>query len=507
MESLLIPFFAGAVILSFIKTEKINQIGLLLAYFGLSTAVEAGFDEDPSLPIMRYSLLAIPTLSLFGSWLTTKWAKFLPLIASLLAFIPIGAKATFGEFEIEWTAITALLVVAGAAFPYIATFKERILNKWFGNSNQTLIPAVSLVGLGVLWMFSNFLFSTYGVFLLATGFIASSFSSSENNQRLRNVSWLLLVLIWIQTVPSQTELFDGNWMKGNTVMGMLIGAGATLLIQNWSEGKGKIVAFILALILTLTFIGIGTVNANFGGVHAFFGVLLGTAFTIAFSSHTSTLNKAYLSLFLLIQPHIFAHFTPVKVKKETLVETTTTSEEGVKKDVFDTPAIALTEKEAGNWKIISDNSKLEFELGPKGNRTSGAFNAFKTDATIDKSGNLTALKVSIKANDLTTFDSYRDESVHGESYINVAKFPSISYTSKNITKAGDRYTVDGELNFLGVKKSVTVELQFVSKGEKNGKSYVVFVGKGSVDRTAFGMTPDSKIGNVVDLTFEVALQQ
>jgi polyisoprenoid-binding protein YceI len=56
---------------------------------------------------------------------------------------------------------------------------------------------------------------------------------------------------------------------------------------------------------------------------------------------------------------------------------------------------------------------------------------------------------------------------------------------------------------LGVSKEVKVQLKYVGNNETT--SQPILVGKSSIDRTQFGMKPDSKEGNVVDFEFKIEL--
>jgi polyisoprenoid-binding protein YceI len=192
------------------------------------------------------------------------------------------------------------------------------------------------------------------------------------------------------------------------------------------------------------------------------------------------------------------------LKVETLLDNSE-NQSTAKKDVMDIPAIALSAGDAGAWKSIAANSKLEFEVGPPASRTAGAIKDFSVDIQLDKAGVLNSLDVKMKCNSLTTFNDIRDESVLGDEFIKCEKYPEITYRSREIQKMGEDYKIIGDLEFGGEKAEVVLDLRFVSKVNKDGDEVLVFVGKSMVDRTKHGMTSDSKIGDLVDITFEVAV--
>jgi polyisoprenoid-binding protein YceI len=79
----------------------------------------------------------------------------------------------------------------------------------------------------------------------------------------------------------------------------------------------------------------------------------------------------------------------------------------------------------------------------------------------------------------------------------------MSYSSKKLTKKEGLYELEGSFTMLGVSKPLNIELKYV--GRTGSNQAPVLVGRSSIDRTEFGMKPDSKEGNVVDFEFRVEL--
>mgnify|MGYP002136238933 CR=1 FL=1 len=176
-------------------------------------------------------------------------------------------------------------------------------------------------------------------------------------------------------------------------------------------------------------------------------------------------------------------------------------------DVLAVPAIALDATMSGKWKSASEASKLGFKLGPEGGVTKGGVEDFDVVLKMNAAGEPEQITVVIPTVKVTTFNSMRDESVHGAGYLNAPAFPKMGYTSATIKKEGDKYIVDGDFEMLGKKAPVKLEVKFAAKGADKGKNYLVMVGKSSLDRTKFGMASDSKIGDNVDVTFEVEFRK
>jgi polyisoprenoid-binding protein YceI len=159
----------------------------------------------------------------------------------------------------------------------------------------------------------------------------------------------------------------------------------------------------------------------------------------------------------------------------------------------------------GNYKIEKENIDFTFELGPKGGRTKGKFKALVGDVKVAEQIENSEFDVKLNVLDLTTMNKFRDESLMGAEYFNVAKFPLITFKSKKLVAKNDLYELTGEFTMLGVKKSQIVNVKLVSGTGEGVKP--VLIGKGSIDRTMFGMKPDPKEGNVVDFRFTIQLDK
>ena len=152
-------------------------------------------------------------------------------------------------------------------------------------------------------------------------------------------------------------------------------------------------------------------------------------------------------------------------------------------------------------------SKIFFELGPEGGKTSGEFQVVKGKFNVKEELSQSEIKVIMPVNSITTFNSMRDESLLEEEYLHQEKYPEIIFKANSFTAEGDAYRVDGEFTLLGVTKKLPVTLKLVGIGEKDKNKIMVLLGKSSLNRTDYGMVSSAKIGDVVDFHFEVQLKQ
>jgi polyisoprenoid-binding protein YceI len=493
-----------------IRSAFLFKTSLSIAIICLIVALTNGFEEDPSLDMICFTLIGMVALGYLISLFPEKIRKIAPYFVGLLALVPIGAKANYQGFDVDWTFEVAAFAIIGSLIPLFAKIKDWFAVRWFGADGAEFNTAVSLVFLGIFVFAASFMVSTFGVILLAAGYFSTNLALRSNNGLQLGI--LLFAVAWIFFSLNSLDGISDSLLKGNLWMGILAGLGSLWACKSIKREKLKV---FLSLFLPILIIGIlvsfGLINENFGGMPTYLGAIIGSSLALALIEQPTD-AKPFQGMLL---PLILIGFTnPVdtclqreKLKVKTLLENSdeTSNNAAEKKNVMDIPAIALTDGDAGAWKSVAANSKLEFEVGPEASRTSGAIKDFSVELQLDKAGVLKYVNVDMKSSSLTTFNDIRDESVLGDEFIQSEKYPKITFRSKKIEKIGEDYRIVGDLEFVGMKAETTLNLRFVSKVEKDGSEVLVFVGKTAVDRTKHSMTSDAKIGDQVDVTFEVAV--
>jgi len=122
--------------------------------------------------------------------------------------------------------------------------------------------------------------------------------------------------------------------------------------------------------------------------------------------------------------------------------------------------------------------------------TYGWFRDFSGSLVVDDD-NLAGARVEItaKLDSVDTGDAKRDQHLKSPDFFNVAQFPTMSFKSTSVTKAGaDKYTVQGNLTLHGVTKPLTVTMTKTGEGDDPwGNHRIGFEGQMSFERSDFGM--------------------
>ena len=115
------------------------------------------------------------------------------------------------------------------------------------------------------------------------------------------------------------------------------------------------------------------------------------------------------------------------------------------------------------------------------------------------------VKVTMAADSVDTGFAARDKALQGPMFFNIAQFPTMTFTSTHVTKAGARTAkVEGDLTLLGITRSVVLNTTFnrMAKDTIGTNVYKVgFTATTTIKRSDFGMkTYVPYVGDDVHLT-------
>ena len=174
---------------------------------------------------------------------------------------------------------------------------------------------------------------------------------------------------------------------------------------------------------------------------------------------------------------------------------------------------------AAPWEIDTAHSSAGFSVrhlmvsnvrGDFG-KVTGAVNL--DDKDITKS----TVEATIAVSSINTRDEKRDGHLKSPDFFDVAKFPTITFKSKKVAKAGEgKLKVTGDLTIHGVTKEVVLNVDGPAKEAKdpwgNIKSGAVATTK--INRKDFGLgwnkvleTGGVAVGEEVSITIDIELQQ
>jgi polyisoprenoid-binding protein YceI len=167
------------------------------------------------------------------------------------------------------------------------------------------------------------------------------------------------------------------------------------------------------------------------------------------------------------------------------------------------------------WQIDPDHSSALFTVKHLGvSNVHGTFS--KVTGTVildDKDPTKSSVQASIDTTTVNTDQEQRDKDLKSDHFFDVAKYPTMTFKSKQVTGSGDKWQVLGTLTLHGVSKDVTLDVEGPSKEvTAMGKQRRGFSASTTVNRRDFGLvwggnlpSGDAMIGDTIKITLEIEL--
>jgi len=171
--------------------------------------------------------------------------------------------------------------------------------------------------------------------------------------------------------------------------------------------------------------------------------------------------------------------------------------------------------QATQWKIDPMHSEADFAIKHMSISTvHGTFHGISGTITYDpanvaKSG----VEASIDVTSVDTGVAPRDKHLKSPDFFDADKFPTMTFKSTSVKKAGDHYDVAGDLTLHGVTKPVVLKLEDMGKEQigMDGKSvHRGFTATTTINRNDFGLSwngtlksGDAMLGNDVRIELDI----
>lgn len=496
----------------------LSFFSLLLAC-GATSLISSELKTDPRTGLLQ---IMVFTYLLFNFLLSRvevlrniKFGVYGTALSSLMLFT-IG-KATFSLYEFEFSFFSFgiwILPILGTLIYVGSELLSGMFSQFVGFETRSSFQQLSQVFLVSIVAFLGFFFASYfGLFLIGIGYIASSFYREDHTP---NIGFSLLTLALIPFISTLVGIETIDISLGKNLFGLFAGFSGVWFLFILSQSKLNPIAFsmfgyIVHLVFSVLLLMLGAQKADLGGVEPFLAYLTGTALAFAVYHEFKLTQLVFPSLIC-----IGIYFGPKVNGSSNEAEEITTanaksssktkSSQKSKPDPFIVKGLTIDEL-VGVYEIDNKTSLINFSLGPKGGRTEGEIKNFSGTIKIDEKTGSSSFSVNLPVKNLTTNNDLRDESLMEKAYFNVGKYPKMTFKSKKLTKIDDYYELDGEFTMLGVSKPLKVKVKYTGSIDKEGVQTPVFIGKAAIDRTKFGMSPDSKEGNLVDFDLRIELKK
>lgn len=129
---------------------------------------------------------------------------------------------------------------------------------------------------------------------------------------------------------------------------------------------------------------------------------------------------------------------------------------------------------------------------------------------------LTKFDATIDAASIDTRDEKRDGHLRSADFFDVEKYPTLTFTSKEIKKTDDGFVATGDLTMRGVTRTVTLEIEGPTEPNKDpwGGTRIGASAHAKLNRKDWGLNWNAAleaggvlVGETVKITLEVSLVQ
>lgn len=140
------------------------------------------------------------------------------------------------------------------------------------------------------------------------------------------------------------------------------------------------------------------------------------------------------------------------------------------------------------WTIDPNHSSAGFTIRHLFSKVNGSFAKLLGTVAYDpqkpESSSVTA---EIDASSVTTNNETRDKDLRSDNFFDVAKYPTITFASTKVTRAGEnKLKVEGNLTMHGITKPVTLDVDFLGSGKgMMGEDRAGFEGATTLNRKDF----------------------
>ena len=511
-------------------------LGLVVLLLSFNYFASDGNEGIPGFPIFLTAILCV--LFFIGELTKNKYSliwNIIPiLMTGVLFLVPdLGATSflSSGTDGIEGIMVVALLSAITPFLTHLA--KLGISNliirfgsiRWADNEDNYLESLVSYAFIGGISALGLFLTGYSGLLVAATFYTGASLVA-RNKLGLKNdiilsagsAIYLITAMLILLEYGGYSDL---DFTRGEILEGAFVGGfmiliyDLLLLLARFNNGKWKLLLTFKAIFVPLLAIAAlafaYTQLERLGGVLSLGAVLI----SLALISVLFSLFKDYTFIGLklitvggvfLITPYIMPVQQTSSINLADLGIEAPKEVEPEKKTVQEEPQGKSFDDAIGKWEINEENSKIYFELGPEKGRTKGEFKVVKGKIGFTENIVNSTISVTLPVKSLTTFIGPRDEHLMEKEYFHEEKFPEMTFKSTQIAQLEDGLNVTGDFTMMGVTKPIDVKLKLIGKGDKDGKPVVILWGKSVLNRTDFGMASSTKIGDVVEFTYEIQLE-
>ena len=163
---------------------------------------------------------------------------------------------------------------------------------------------------------------------------------------------------------------------------------------------------------------------------------------------------------------------------------------------------------ARDWKMLEDQSRLEFVFRQMGSPVRGKWREFTADIRFDPADLASArVETVIQVDSVDTGNSERDAGIIGADWFDAAAHPTATFTSTGFAhQGGDDYLVTGELTIRGITETIELPMTIAVDGDRATASGTIDLDRRSFEIGRGDWASDAAVGYDVVLQIDVSAE-
>ncbi len=176
-----------------------------------------------------------------------------------------------------------------------------------------------------------------------------------------------------------------------------------------------------------------------------------------------------------------------------------------------TPTVDIPGYVTGKWVIDPTHSEAGFSVRHLVSKVRGRFGKLEGEINAAEDPLASSVSVSIDPTSIDTNNEQRDNHLRSADFLEVEKYPAITFVSTGIRPNGDDLLIDGDLTIKGVTRRITADLEVggIVAGP-DGAPRAGFTAKFDIDRNDYNVTFAAvletggvMVGDKISIQFEV----
>ena len=144
----------------------------------------------------------------------------------------------------------------------------------------------------------------------------------------------------------------------------------------------------------------------------------------------------------------------------------------------------------GTYELDPSHSSADFQVRHLGlSKVRGGFAISSGTVEIAEDPTQSRVEATLDAASFDTGAADRDAHVKSADFLDVERFPNLTFRSTGLRPAGDGWQLDGELTIRDVTRPVTLDVVFEGANQDPwGNGRIAFSAETEIDREQFGIT-------------------